>query len=66
MKQSRMDFNQQILGMIDNYPSSMHREYREFYAVRVYLQSIRISLLDMDVYDTCSPTMACVKTICST
>ena len=33
--QSRMDFNQQILGMIDNNPSSMHREYHEFYAVRV-------------------------------
>ena len=43
--QSRMDFNQQILGMIDNNPSSMHREYHEFYAVHVYLRSIRISLI---------------------
>ena len=43
--QSRMDFNQQILGIIDNNPSSMHREYNEFYAVRVYLRSIRISLV---------------------
>ena len=32
------------LGMIDNNPSSMHREYQEFYAVHVYLRSIRISL----------------------
>ena len=34
-----------ILGIIDNNPSSMHREYSEFYAVHVYLRSIRISLL---------------------
>ena len=33
-----------ILVMIDNNPSSMHREYNEFYAVHVYLQSIRIIL----------------------
>ena len=33
---SKLEFNnQQILGMIDNNPSSMHREYHEFYAVRV-------------------------------
>ena len=44
MKQSRMDFNQQILVMIDNNPSSMHREYNDFYAVHVYLRSMRISL----------------------
>ena len=45
MKQSRMDFNRQILVIIDNNPSSMHREYNEFYAVHVYLRSIRISLV---------------------
>ena len=45
MKQSRMDFNRQILVMIDKNPSSMHREYHEFYAVHAYLRSIRISLI---------------------
>ena len=45
MKQSRMDFNRQILVIIDNNPSSMHREYHKFYAVHVYLRSIRISLV---------------------
>ena len=45
MTQSRMDFKRQILGMIDNNLSSMHGEYHEFYAVCVYLQSIRISLV---------------------
>ena len=35
MTQLRMYFNRQILGMIDNNPSSMHREYNEFYAVHV-------------------------------
>ena len=45
MKQSRMTNLSIKLGMIDNNPSSMHREYHEFYAVRVYLRSIRISLV---------------------
>ena len=31
--------------IIDNNWCSMHREYHEFYAVHVYLRSIRISLL---------------------
>ena len=31
--------------MIEKNSSSMHREYHEFYAVHVYLQSIRISLV---------------------
>ena len=31
--------------MIEKNSSSMHREYHEFYAVHVYLQSIHISLL---------------------
>ena len=44
---SNHEFNRQILGIIDNNPSSMHREYNEFYAVRVYLRSIRISLVPM-------------------
>ena len=48
MTQSRIHFNRQKLGMIDNNPSSMHREYNEFYAVRVYLRSIRISLVDFN------------------
>ena len=45
MTQSRMENLSIKLEMIDNYPSSMHREYLEFYAVRVYLRSIRISLV---------------------
>ena len=45
MMQSRMDINRQILVMIDQNPSSMHREYNKFYAVHVYLRSIRISLV---------------------
>ena len=53
MKQSRMDFNRQILEMIDKNPSSMHREYHEFYAVHVYLRSIRISLLEIRIYMIC-------------
>ena len=56
MKQSRMDFNLQILVMIHKNPSSMHREYHEFYAVHVYLRSIRISLVYMHIYfKACSP-----------
>ena len=47
MTQSRMTNLLIKLGMIDNNPSSMHREYHEFYAVHVYLQSIRISLMQM-------------------
>ena len=39
-----------ILGMIDNNPSSMHCEYHEFYAVRVYLRSIRISFLSTNTF----------------
>ena len=30
----------------------MHREYHEFYAVRVYLRSIRISLVSKDTFFT--------------
>ena len=39
--------------MIDKNPSSMHREYHEFYAVHVYLRSIRISLLEIRIYTIC-------------
>ena len=34
-----------IIVMIEKNSSSMHREYHEFYAVHVYLWSIRISLV---------------------
>ena len=34
------------LVMIKNNSSSMHREYHEFYAIHVYLQSICISLME--------------------
>ena len=44
-KQSRMSFLSIKLVMIDNNSSSMHREYYKFYAVHVYLRSIRISLI---------------------
>ena len=44
-KYSRMAFLLIKLVMIEKNSSSMHREYHEFYAVHVYLQSIRISLL---------------------
>ena len=47
MTQSRMTNLSIKLGMIDKNPSSMHREYNEFYAVHVYLRSIRISLVGM-------------------
>ena len=33
------------LVMIENNSSTTHREYHEFYAVHVYLRSIRLSLL---------------------
>ena len=46
MKQSRMAFLSIKLVIIENNSSSMHREYHDFYAVHVYLRSIRISLVD--------------------
>ena len=49
MKQSRMSFLSIKLVMIENNSSSMHREYYKFYAVHVYLQSIRISLAWLNV-----------------
>ena len=45
MKQSRMTNLSIKLVMIENNSSSMHREYHKFYAVHVYLQSIRLSLV---------------------
>ena len=48
MKQSRISFLSIKLVMIEENSSSMHREYHEFYAVHVYLRSIRISLLDIE------------------
>ena len=39
----------QKLVMIDKNPSSMHREYYEFYAVHVYLRSICISLVSTSI-----------------
>ena len=45
MKQSRMAFLSIKLVIIENNSSLMHRKYHDFYAVHVYLQSIRISLL---------------------
>ena len=47
MTQSRMSNLSIKLGIIDNNPSLMHREYHEFYAVHVYLRSIRISLVQV-------------------
>ena len=49
MKQSRISFLSIKLVMIEKNSSSMHREYHKFYAVHVYLQSIRISLLCTEV-----------------